>query len=65
MGNWAQLYADLTAQAQAGQPLSFCLCPGFGTFIKSYNDVTARLLQIQGMCMSLAAVTDYCDCFIL
>ncbi|MFR6426285.1 MAG: hypothetical protein ACLUNO_12720 [Oscillospiraceae bacterium] len=21
MGNWAQLYADLTAQAQAGQPL--------------------------------------------
>ena len=23
MGNWAQLYADLTAQAQAGQPLSF------------------------------------------
>ena len=48
-----------------GQTLRFCLRPGFGAFIQSDNDIAAGFLQIQGMCMSLAAVTDHCDRLIL
>ncbi len=44
------------------ESLRLCLCPGLRTLVEADNHVTARLLRIQGMCMSLTAVTDDCDC---
>ena len=29
---------------------------GLGTFIKTYDDISAAVLQIQGMCMALTAI---------
>ncbi len=42
--------------------LCFCFCPGSGAFIQTDNDVASGLLCVQCVCMSLAAVTDHCDC---
>ena len=43
--------------------LLFSSLPGSAAFIKTDNDVTSGLLQVQCVSMSLAAVTDNCDCF--
>ena len=48
-----------------GQALRFRFRPGFGAFVQAHDDVAAGFLQIQGMRMSLAAVTDHCDRLIL
>ena len=42
--------------------LCLCLCPGFASLVKTDNYMASGLLCIQCMCMTLAAVTDNCDC---
>ena len=40
--------------------LSLCLCPGLASLIQSNDHMTARLLCIQRMGMSLASVANHC-----
>ena len=42
--------------------LLLCSLPGSGALIKTDDYVASRFLQIQCMGMSLAAITDDCDC---
>ena len=43
------------------ESLCLCFCPGFAAFIKSNNNITAGIFQVQCMSMSLASVADNCD----
>ncbi len=54
MGNWAQLYADLTAQAQAGQPLSFW-DNAFVGFYQSFFAAGRWKLYLDGLLTTLEA----------
>ena len=45
------------------ESLCLCFCPGFAAFIKSNNNITAGIFQVQCMSMSLASVADNCDFF--
>ena len=38
--------------------LRFCFRPGFASLIKANDNIIAGILQIQRMCVSLAAITD-------
>ncbi len=42
--------------------LLLCSLPGSGTFIETDDDVASRFFQVQRVGVSLAAVTDDCDC---
>ena len=45
------------------QALSFCLGPGFAALVKAHNNITAGILQVQRMGVSLASVADDSDLF--
>ena len=56
MGNWAQLYADLTAQLQAGQALGFW-DNAFVGFYQSFVAAGRWRLYLNGLLTTLAQVT--------
>ena len=43
------------------EALLLSLSPGLGALVQTDNNIAAGLLQVQGMCMTLAAVADDCD----
>ena len=43
------------------EPLCLCLCPALRAVVKSYDDVDARVLEVERVCVALRAVSDYCD----
>ena len=40
------------------QALCLCLSLGLGTFIQTYDNIASGFLEVERMCMALAAVTD-------
>ena len=42
--------------------LLLCLLPGLGTLIEPDDDLASGVSQVQCMCMSLASITDNCNC---
>ena len=43
------------------QAVLFCDLLGLGAFIEADNDVCTAVLQVQSMCMTLAAIAEDCD----
>ena len=43
------------------EPLCLSLCPGLGALVQTDDNMTSGILQVQCMCMTLAAVADNCD----
>ena len=43
------------------ETLCLSLCPGLGALVQTDDNMTSGILQVQCMCMTLAAVADNCD----